>query len=54
MSQFINGKPQDGMTGVSAELNDRPRKALGWKTPAEAFQQLLSAGTKRPGVATID
>lgn len=27
---------------VAAELNNRPRKRLGWKTPAEALDQLLS------------
>ena len=42
------------LAAVTAELNDRPRKVLNWKTPAEAFQQLLSAGPIRPGVATTD
>jgi transposase, IS30 family len=27
---------------VAAELNNRPRKRLGWKTPAEALDELLS------------
>ena len=27
---------------VAAELNARPRKTLGWQTPAQALQQLLS------------
>jgi IS30 family transposase len=42
------------LAAATAELNDRPRKVLNWKTPAEAFQQLLSAGPIRPGVATTD
>jgi transposase, IS30 family len=28
---------------VAAELNSRPRKTLGWKTPAEALDQVLAA-----------
>jgi IS30 family transposase len=35
----------DDLVAVAAALNGRPRKALGWKTPAEALDQLLqSAG----------
>jgi IS30 family transposase len=36
---------------VAAELNNRPRKRLGWKTPAEALDELLSTSTNPPGVA---
>jgi transposase, IS30 family len=36
---------------VSAELNDRPRKTLGWTTPTEAMQRLLS-DPESPVVAT--
>jgi transposase, IS30 family len=36
---------------VAAELNNRPRKRLGWRTPAEALDQLLSDSTNPPSVA---
>jgi IS30 family transposase len=31
----------DEIVAVAAALNSRPRKTLAWKTPAEAFDQLL-------------
>ncbi len=41
----------DDLAAVAAALNSRPRKTLGWKTPAEALNDhLLSAG--QAGVAT--
>jgi transposase, IS30 family len=36
---------------VAGELNNRPRKRLGWKTPAEALDELLSQPTDPPAVA---
>lgn len=38
---------------VAAELNARPRKRLGWKTPAEALAKLLNEHDDSTGVATI-
>ena len=37
---------------VAAALNARPRKALGWKTPAETFDALLQTDDKRPVATT--
>jgi IS30 family transposase len=37
---------------VAAELNNRPRKRLAWRTPAEALDKLLSDQSNPPGVAT--
>ena len=39
------------LDAVAATLNGRPRKTLGWNTPAEALDALLS-GTQPTGVAT--
>lgn len=41
----------DEISAVAAALNGRPRKTLGWKTPAEALDELLPRGNKA-GVAT--
>jgi IS30 family transposase len=43
----------EDIQAVAATLNNRPRKTLSWKTPAEALnEQLLSL--EQAGVATID
>jgi transposase, IS30 family len=41
----------DYLDHVAAKLNNRPRKRLDWKTPAEALDQLLSQPSEPPGVA---
>lgn len=37
---------------VARELNGRPRKTLGWKSPAQAMEALLSKAPEQTGVAT--
>ena len=41
----------DDLESVAAEINSRPRKILGWKTPAEAFDEHLRS-VQQAGVAT--
>jgi transposase, IS30 family len=40
------------LDNIAAELNGRPRKTLGWRTPAEALDALLSKQSDPPDVAT--
>jgi IS30 family transposase len=40
------------LTAVATALNRRPRKTLGWKTPAEALHELLSNPSTAGDVAT--
>ncbi len=43
----------DYLEHVALKLNNRPRKRLDWKTPAEALDQLLSKPINPTGVASI-
>lgn len=43
--------PADYLDYIAVKLNNRPRKRLDWKTPAEALDALLSEPFNRPGVA---
>jgi IS30 family transposase len=47
----LSGYHPDYLDHVAAQLNRRPRKRLGWQTPAEALDELLSEPFKPPGVA---
>lgn len=47
----LSGYHRDYLEFVAAQLNARPRKRLGWRTPAEALDRLLSEQDNPPGVA---
>jgi IS30 family transposase len=44
--------PADYLDYIAVKLNNRPRKTLDWKTPAEALDELLSNPFKPPAVAS--
>ena len=48
----LSGYHPDYLEFVANQLNNRPRKTLEWKTPAEALDQLLSNPPIPPSVAT--
>ena len=41
----------EDLEAVALALNNRPRKSLGWKTPAEVFGEHLRS-LQQPGVAS--
>jgi IS30 family transposase len=49
----IDASPTAALTtnAVAMAINNRPRKVLGWRTPAEVFEQQLRS-LQQPGVAT--
>jgi IS30 family transposase len=49
----LAGYSAEHLDAVAAQLNGRPRKTLGFKTPAEVLAQLLS-GHQKAGVATTN
>jgi IS30 family transposase len=50
-STDLSGYHPDYLDFVADQLNTRPRKRLGWKTPAEALAKLLNEPIDPPGVA---
>lgn len=44
---------REDLDAAAAELNTRPRKTLGWDTPAKRFSRLLKNDPTTPRVATI-
>ena len=50
----LSGHDRDYLEFVSAQMNRRPRKTLGWIRPAEALAGLLSASPRQPLVASTD
>lgn len=41
----------EDLAAVATAINNRPRKVLGWRTPAEVFEEQLRS-LQQPGVAT--
>jgi IS30 family transposase len=50
-STDLSGYHRDYLDFVAGQLNDRPRKRLGWRTPTEVLDQLLSNQHNQPDVA---
>jgi IS30 family transposase len=43
----------EDLEAIALAINNRPRKSLGWKTPAEVFNERLTC-LQQAGVATTD
>jgi IS30 family transposase len=50
----LSAHPPDHLAFVSNQMNQRPRKTLGWDTPAQALDRLLSDSPRQPLVASTD
>lgn len=48
----LSGYHPDYLDFVADQMNQRPRETLGWDSPAEALDRLLSEPTSPPGVAS--
>lgn len=48
----LAGYHPDYLEFVSAQMNNRPRKTLGWMTPAEVLNRILSTSSDPEGVAS--
>ena len=44
----LSAHSAEEIAAVAATLNSRPRKMLGWKTPAEALDEWLAVGQQNP------
>jgi IS30 family transposase len=48
----LSAHTREDLAAIAAELNDRPRRRLGYHTPAEVLANLLQQDLARQGVAT--
>ncbi|TXM60442.1 IS30 family transposase, partial [Methylobacterium sp. WL12] len=49
----LSGHDPDELDAVARALNARPRKTLGWKTPAETLDRLLQGTHTLPVATTV-
>ena len=50
-SADLSAPSQSALTALATRMNNRPRKVLGWRTPAEVFEEQLQL-VNQAGVAT--
>ena len=53
-STDLSGHGPEYLDFVAAQMNSRPRKTLGWDSPAEALERLISSTSSSATVATTD